>query len=275
MTIDRAKFQFTSDLVPRGYDEYLVPRLFHPWAEALVQRLAPLQGGRALDVACGPGTVARVLAKAIGPRGQVAGLDSSAAMIAQAGRHPEASGAAPIAYTVGPAVPLPFPEAAFDTVTCQQGLQFFPDAREALAEMRRVLTPDGRCGASVWLPLAESPVFHAFGTALAQAGLEELAGLLSIPFPHWSPTELADRGRGAGFGRVSVNPDERDLVFPGGVDQAIQAFTGTPLGPMLVALEPEQQARLRAAAVEAYAGLCDRDGSVRGPMRSWVLIASA
>ena len=32
---------------------------------------------------------------------------------------------------------LPFPDDSFDVVTCQQGLQFFPDRPAAMAEMRR------------------------------------------------------------------------------------------------------------------------------------------
>ena len=53
------EFRFTDESVPKGYDEFLVPRLFNPWAEALVRAMAPARGIRALDVACGPGTVDR------------------------------------------------------------------------------------------------------------------------------------------------------------------------------------------------------------------------
>ena len=78
------EFRFTDESVPKGYDEFLVPRLFNPWAEALVRAMAPARGSRALDVACGPGTVARVLAKHLGSDGVVAACDSSPAMIARA-----------------------------------------------------------------------------------------------------------------------------------------------------------------------------------------------
>ncbi|MBM4186177.1 MAG: methyltransferase domain-containing protein [Gemmatimonadetes bacterium] len=275
MTIDRSKFQFTDDLVPRGYDEYLVPPLFRPWAESLVGRLAPPPGGRALDVACGPGTVTRELATAIGETGQVAGIDSSAAMIERARSHPETAGQAPIAYTTGNAVPLPYPDAAFDVVTCQQGLQFFPDAREALGEMRRVLTVDGRCAASVWQPLAECLVFQGYATALTAAGFADLAALLAIPFPHWTASELAARARAAGFGRVAVEAEERELVFSAGIRQAAQALTGTPLAPMLAALDPDERARLDREMSSSLAPLVDPAGAVRAPMRSWFMMASA
>lgn len=43
---------------------------------------------------------------------------------------------------------LPFPDAGFDAVLCQQGLQFFPDPASALAQMRRVARPGARLGLS-------------------------------------------------------------------------------------------------------------------------------
>lgn len=272
--MDRSKFQFTSEMVSRGYDEYLVPHLFGPWAEGLVAKLKPGSGVRALDVACGPGTVARVLARVIGTQGQVAAIDASPSMIAQAQAKDDVIGA-PIAYTVGPAVPLPYPDGAFSAATCQQGLQFFPDAHAALAEMRRVLVDRGRLAVSVWLPLSECGVFKAFGEALRAAGCDELADLLTIPFPHWSGSELADRARRAGFASVEVEAETRELAFPGGVMQAIQALSGTPIGPLLAALDPAQQAAVTARAEEAYASLVTSDGAVRGPMRAWIVRARA
>ncbi|MFN0177475.1 MAG: class I SAM-dependent methyltransferase [Gemmatimonadales bacterium] len=275
MTVDRSKFQFTSETVPRGYDEYLVPLLFDPWAQALVAELKPAPGCRALDVATGPGTVARILAAAIGPSGQVAAIDTSPAMITRAESKGDVVGGAPIAYTVGPAEPLPYPDAAFSVVTCQQGLQFFPNAGAALGEMRRVLTSRGRLAASVWFPIADCSVFHAFAETLRATGLVELADLMATPFPHWTSSELADRARSAGFQSVNVVGEARDVVFPGGLAQVLQALTGTPLGPLLAALEPERLAAIAERARECFASLIEPDGAVRGAMRSWVLKATA
>jgi SAM-dependent methyltransferase len=49
------------------------------------------------------------------------------------------------------------PNASFDVVCCQQGLQFFPDRPAALREMHRALTPVGRLALAVWRGLEHQP----------------------------------------------------------------------------------------------------------------------
>ena len=75
------------------------------------------------------------------------------------------------------AVELPFPEAAFDVVLCQSGLQFFPDRPASLREMHRVLDPaGGRLILSVWGPIERSRGFAVAAAALARHIGPEAAG---------------------------------------------------------------------------------------------------
>jgi ubiquinone/menaquinone biosynthesis C-methylase UbiE len=66
----------------------------------------------------------------------------------------------------GSAVALPFANASFNVVLCQQGLPFFPDRLAALREMHRVLVPNGRLGLSVWRPIQQNPYMAALANAL-------------------------------------------------------------------------------------------------------------
>lgn len=100
-------------------------------------------GARALDVATGTGDLA--LALLAGGAGGVVGLDLAEPMLraaaAKAGARP---GHPNVAWVVGDALALPFPDGRFDAVTVGFGLRNMPDYAAALAEMGRVLRPGGR-----------------------------------------------------------------------------------------------------------------------------------
>src|SRR5215475_2446320 len=91
-------FQFTEDAVPRAYEEVLVPRLFEPWALLLLDDCNLRPNAVVLDVATGPGTVARLAAKRIGPGGRVVATDISRPMLDVAKSKPSSPNSAPITY---------------------------------------------------------------------------------------------------------------------------------------------------------------------------------
>lgn len=113
---------------------------------ALIRDLLALApGDTVLDVACGPGNVARALAPAVGPEGLVVGLDASATMLAEAVRETERSPYRErVEYVRADAVSLPFPADTFGAVSCFAALYLFERPFEALASMVRVLRPGGR-----------------------------------------------------------------------------------------------------------------------------------
>ena len=99
---------------------------------------------RVLDLATGTGDLALGFARRF-PRARVTGLDLTPAMLAIARRRIARAGcAARVAFMEGDATRLPFPDGAFDTVTCAFGFRNFPDPAAALAETARVLVQIGR-----------------------------------------------------------------------------------------------------------------------------------
>ena len=94
-----------------------------------------------LDVACGPGLVACALAPFAR---HVTGLDLTPAMIEQARKKQQTMGLSNLAWLVGDAVPLPFPDAAFSVVVTRFSFHHFLDPKAVLAEMVRVSAPGGR-----------------------------------------------------------------------------------------------------------------------------------
>lgn len=69
---------------PELYERKLVGPLFRPWAEAILDIVAPAAGERVLDVACGTGIVGRLASERVGPTGRVVGVDLSPGMLAMA-----------------------------------------------------------------------------------------------------------------------------------------------------------------------------------------------
>jgi ubiquinone/menaquinone biosynthesis C-methylase UbiE len=141
------------------FESVLVPAIFRPYAHDLVERARPIgPSERILDLGCGTGIVARLLRERLGGAARISGLDASPPMIAKA-----RSLAPEIDWHEGNAMELPFPDRSFDLVLCQQMLQFVPDPRAALGEVRRVLVPGGRLVVSTWRPRSEQPMFEALG----------------------------------------------------------------------------------------------------------------
>jgi ubiquinone/menaquinone biosynthesis C-methylase UbiE len=231
---------------PELYQRHLVPAMTALWAADLADRAALRPGERALDVACGTGVVARVAAERLGAAGHVAALDINAGMLAVARSRPAVSGA-PIEWQEGTALALPFPDAAFDVVLCQLGLQFFPDRGAALAQMRRVLAPGGRLALSVFGPIEHNPATHALADALDR---------------HLGPgasaakrTEhaLADTGalralvERAGFAGVAIDTASKQVRFASGADYVRIQLAATPLASVIAGVEPERREGLVAA----------------------------
>lgn len=258
---------FSVGSVAGAYDDIYLPRLFIPWARLLLERAALRPGEAVLDVATGPGTVARLAAEHVGPRGRVVGADLSEAMIAIAKAKPPTAGAATIEYLVSPAAPLPVADGGFDVVTCQQGLQFFPDRAAAIREMYRALKPGGRVVAAVWREIALQPYFAAMDFALRECLPADQVEPYGMPFRWPRDVEVAAAFRDGRFTDVSVAEVRLPLRFEGGIAQAVSALGASPIAPTLAELDPETRARLRTAAERRLAPLVV-EGHIRTQMVS-------
>ena len=141
------------------YEENLVPVIFIPWAQELLNRAELIVGEAVLDAACGTGIVARMASDLVGPDAKVVGADINAGMLTVARSKSKEEGKQ-IDWVEADVGSLPFGDASFDAVFCQQGLQFFPDKISALKEFRRVLTVSGRCVICVAQSLEHNPLMN-------------------------------------------------------------------------------------------------------------------
>lgn len=117
--------------------------LHRAWKAFAVQVCALRPGQRVLDVAGGTGDLARRLASAVAPGGQVVLSDINESMLVR-GRDRLMDEGLPIPAVRCDAEQLPFASDSFDCVTIGFGLRNVTHKDAALREMHRVLRPGGR-----------------------------------------------------------------------------------------------------------------------------------
>jgi SAM-dependent methyltransferase len=256
------------------YDEIMVPRMFDPWAELLLDQLQLQNGQTVLDVACGPGTVTRRAALRVGPEGRVVGCDFSPAMLDLARSKVLTGATAPIDYLECPADSLRVADDAFDVITCQQGLQFFPDQPAALAEMRRALRPGGQLGIATWCDIADCPPFAALASAVRRVLGDEIAdAYASGPWGFGDAAALARLVNECGFADVNVVRHELPLVFEGGPQQLLLTLLASSAATLIAQLSESSKAAL-GEAVEEAARSITIDGAVHSFASSNILTAT-
>ena len=134
------------DRISEAYD-WLADANQRAARQAGVAMLGVQPGERVLELGFGTGNEVLDLAKLVGPKGKVCGIDISPGMLAVAQRKvdKEALGT-PIELRAGDARELPYAADSFDAVYSSFTLELFPEAdvSTVLAEVQRVLRKDGR-----------------------------------------------------------------------------------------------------------------------------------
>ena len=139
----------------RGLFEQIAPRydllndllslgLHRHWKRMLLASLRPRAGERWLDLCCGTGDLALLLAEAVRPGGEVIGLDAAAAPLARARQRASALPWLPVRWQQGDALATGLPAGWADGATMAYGLRNLADPAAGLRELRRVLRPGGR-----------------------------------------------------------------------------------------------------------------------------------
>jgi ubiquinone/menaquinone biosynthesis C-methylase UbiE len=161
-------------------------------------------GAKILDVACGPGTLALMVAR---KAKEVHGIDFSLPMLDIFRQHVERAGHKNITIQHGDAQTLPYADNTFDAAFSMFGLMFFPDRRKGFAEINRVLRPGGTIAVTSWAPIDRSPAMQLMFGAIRTINP-------SIPEPQ-KPIDTLE------------NPDvfEHEMLDAGFRDVKIQSVT--------------------------------------------------
>jgi len=216
-------------------------RNLEPFRNEVLADLNPRPGERVLDMGTGPGEPAMTIARAVGPDGQVTGIDLSENMVDIARRVGEARGIQNVAFRVMDCSNLSLPDSAFDAAISCFGFQIFTKPEKAATEAFRILKPKGRICATVWSTGDKVPWLHAIiGPMLEHAEPDE-TGYLPTPYETGGPGEMIAFLEAAGF----RNAQERRVTYPmryDDVDSYLNSILkATPIGHSLSEEPPEVQ----------------------------------
>ena len=135
------------DRIAPAYDrlnDLLSLGLHRIWKRQAVAWLHPLPGQCLLDLCCGTGDLALVLAEQVRPAGLVLGIDAAAAPLDRARQRALAQPWLPVEFRQGDASATGLADASADGAVMAYGLRNLPDPAAGLQELRRLLRPGGR-----------------------------------------------------------------------------------------------------------------------------------
>ena len=239
------------------YERHVVGHILAPWVPGLLDAAQVRPGERVLDLACGTGAVARAAAQRVGAAGCVTGLDLNAGMLRVARALPAPHGAA-ITWIERDAADTGLAAASFHVVTCQQGLQFFPDKTAALREMHRLLVPAGRLAISVW---RTTGVYNtAVGKALEQHVSSDVAARFCASRDVPPADERVRRAVDAGFQDVKLQVQRMIARLPVPEQFVPCHLAATPVASHVRALSHAASAALGGAVAELLSAYREGNG---------------
>jgi ubiquinone/menaquinone biosynthesis C-methylase UbiE len=227
------------DLASADYEALWQVQLSESQA-ALLALALPAAGERVLDIACGTGLATFAAARAVGPKGQVLGIDLSGRMVEAAEKRARDLSLSNCSFSRMDAERLALPDGSFDLVLCALGLMYMPDAEQAVREMCRVLRPGGRVALAVWGQRANCGWSALFPIVDAEVSSE----VCPLFFRLGEQDALARLCAGAGFEQVQQRRITTTLAFADANEACEAALVGGPVALAWSRFNDEVRARV-------------------------------
>jgi SAM-dependent methyltransferase len=253
-----------------------IDRLFLGVTEAILAAAAPRRGESVLDVGCGTGTILLRTAEAVGPEGQVLGIDISEQQLALAQRRIDDAGATNARALLDDAGTHDFPTAVFDLAVTRFGVMFFADPVAAFSNIRHGMKPGGRLALAVFRPGSENP--------WATASLVAIRHLVTPPAPPgpeepgqfgWGDPERVRRILGgAGFRDVVLTPLDLAITIGRNATEAAEFATFIGQGARLLHGLPDTTREAARSAFETFFKAYEGPDGVSLPGGLWIVSAT-
>lgn len=121
-----------------------------PAHDAMLDSAALMPGEHVLDVACGSGLLTFRAAKIVGEAGRVTATDISEEMVRLVSDRAQQGQFSNVEARRMDAEALELSDGTFDAALCGLGLMYAPEPEQAVQEMHRTLSHNGRAVAAVW-----------------------------------------------------------------------------------------------------------------------------
>lgn len=251
----------------QSYEHYM-GRWSRKIAAKFVDWVAPAANADWLEVGCGTGALTKAILSTAAPHSILA-TDQSAGFLSHAEADNKDSRAR---FEVADAMHLPIADASVDIVTSALVMNFIPDKQKALAEMRRVLRPDGFVTFYVWdYPGGGMGFIDTFWKAAAEIdpGAVELDE--SARFPFCQKDGLTELCKDAGLANAKIAAIEVETRFPD-FESFWHPFTlGAGPAPGYYKSLPEGRQQQLKKHLAAKLGA---EGPVALPARAWAVKAN-
>ncbi len=234
MMSSQARWHLKGD-APRIYDEYIAPAVSSPWYPLFFEMGFPKTSPKpnvVLDIGCGTGALLLYLLnqESIPESVKFIGVDPNPGMLILAEKKScSLKKHARISWIKENAENLSLANNYCNLVYCQQGIQYINNKHLALAEIYRVMAPQGRFIATTWSKIEECIGYKCLADAVLNVLGDSAHTALYAPFSYSQPTDFALSVKKAGFETVNVTVVDNFVCFPSIKDFVYRRIYGSPL----------------------------------------------
>ncbi len=239
-------------------------------------------GLQVLDVGCGFGDSTIRIARSVGAKGEVRGVDCAENFIKASLKEAEAAGVDNAKFFVAD-VEVNDLGGLYDAAFARFGTMFFNLPGLAMKNIRKSLKPGARFTQIVWRKREDNPWLHE-----AELCVKEIVPVIAHedtdavhcgpgPFSMAGPDMVSDMLRSTGYERISFERFDSDICIGRNIDEAIEfAMALGPAGEIIRLAEQEGE-RLKPEVIKALRQVFEKyvsdDGRIVTPSSTWFVSA--
>jgi SAM-dependent methyltransferase len=252
------------------------------WEPVVMAALAPIDpvlirttrleaGDRVVDFGCGSGEPSLALARYVGKKGQVLGVDISAPMLEVARRRTQMALLHNVRFRRADLTSFSHRGPRFDVAVSRFALMFAPDLDAALGHVRDALRRGGRAAFAVWGPLEQNPSNAIRARLRRRFAPGPVPDPETIPHPLRlaRPGRLAGLMRRAGFKEVREEGVSAGTTF-GSLDDCVRMQCEVVMSDLYYTLSTARRRALRDGLRRGFSRFREH-GIVRVPGFAWVV----